>query len=360
MSAAPRFHDTYVAARRAFRQRSAALGFDQQAYDVGAPGPDGSECTLDVAVKSRGIVRKAFVVSSGTHGVEGYFGSAVQLDLLHGRLADWQPKDGEAVVLIHAVNPWGMAHERRVNEDGVDQNRNFRRDTSFSGAPDGYRQLDALLNPGTPPGGFDPFWLNAGVQIARVGFRALKEAVASGQYDYPGGLFYGGSGPTASQRLLRGAVTDLFAHAERVVQLDLHTGSGRWGTYVHAVDLPMGSDRVKRLQAEFGAAKVQALDPSGVLYTIHGALGPWLQSLLPDVTYDCLLTEFGTYSPLKVIANMRFENRVVRFAGGDPTLRAEAARRMHETFCPADAAWRSSCLKQAATCADQAMAAVFA
>ena len=75
----------------------------------------------------------------------------------------------------------------------------------------------------------------------------------------------------------------------------------------------------------------------------RGALGPWLQAQLPDVTYDCLLTEFGTYSALKVIAAMRYENRVVRFAPGDAKLRAEAAKRMHETFCPADAAWRAGC-----------------
>ena len=43
------------------------------------PGPDGNELSLDVARKGPEDARKLLVVSSGTHGVEGYFGVSLKL-----------------------------------------------------------------------------------------------------------------------------------------------------------------------------------------------------------------------------------------------------------------------------------------
>ncbi|MCB9663869.1 MAG: DUF2817 domain-containing protein [Alphaproteobacteria bacterium] len=354
------FHDSYAEARRAFRGAAGQAGFDLHTLDYGLPGPDGKDLSIDVAVRSKGILRRAVVISSGTHGVEGYFGSAVQLDQLSGRLAGWEPQAGEGVVLIHAVNPWGMAFQRRVNEDNVDQNRNFRKaGEAWSGAAANYALLDGLLNPASPPTRFDPFPLQALPALLRHGFTALKEAVASGQYDYPKGLFYGGAGPSRSHTLLKSHLPRLMGSVEQVVHLDLHTGSGRWGTYVLAADMPADGPDARRLRGAFGDEAVEAFDPTGVLYTIHGALGPWMQELFPGVRYDCLLAEFGTYPNLSVLTTCRYENRVVQHAPDDAALRRVARAKMMEAFCPADATWRASCVAQADAVMGQAMAHVF-
>ena len=51
-------------------------------------------------------------------------------------------------VLLHALNPFGFAWRRRVNEDNVDLNRNFLLDDEgYVGCPDGYAHLDPLLLP---------------------------------------------------------------------------------------------------------------------------------------------------------------------------------------------------------------------
>ena len=69
-----------------------------------------------------------------------YHGIATQLR------EDW------SLLMIHALNPFGMAHLRRVNEDNVDLNRNFLlAGEQFRGSPQRYRDLDPLLNPPTPP-----------------------------------------------------------------------------------------------------------------------------------------------------------------------------------------------------------------
>ncbi|TGQ05296.1 DUF2817 domain-containing protein, partial [Mesorhizobium sp. M00.F.Ca.ET.217.01.1.1] len=68
--------------------------------------------------------RKLIVLISGTHGVEGPFGSTCQTDWLGQKNLRRLPDD-MAILAIHLIDPWGTAWSRRVNEDNVDLNRNF-------------------------------------------------------------------------------------------------------------------------------------------------------------------------------------------------------------------------------------------
>ena len=75
---------------------------------------------------------------SGTHGIEGYLGSAIQLRFLHELFLQQEKRlrtnnvhapptkntPVKKVLLIHAINPYGMRHHRRTNENNVDLNRN--------------------------------------------------------------------------------------------------------------------------------------------------------------------------------------------------------------------------------------------
>ena len=64
------------------------------------------------------------VTVSGTHGVEGFFGSAVQVEWLRRIKGAALPGD-IAALHIHAINPYGFSWLRRTNEDNVDINRNW-------------------------------------------------------------------------------------------------------------------------------------------------------------------------------------------------------------------------------------------
>ena len=93
---------------------------------------------------------------------------------------------GVALVLIHALNPYGFAWVRRANEENVDLNRNFLlAGEPYAGSPARYAALDALLNPKHPPRRLDLFRLRAMASILRHGMPQLKQAVAGGQYDFP-------------------------------------------------------------------------------------------------------------------------------------------------------------------------------
>ena len=93
------------------------------------------------------------IISTGLQGTEGFTGMAV----LHHLLETYLEKFDHALtglLLIHAVNPWGMQLRRRTNAHNVDLNRNFRFEsdlpTNFENP--GYRSLRALLHPEQPIG----------------------------------------------------------------------------------------------------------------------------------------------------------------------------------------------------------------
>lgn len=82
MSKLTAFSSDYAAARQRFRQAASRLGWRLEAHPIGATGPGGDELTIDVGHSSGGDPERVLVVSSGVHGVEGFFGSAVQVALL--------------------------------------------------------------------------------------------------------------------------------------------------------------------------------------------------------------------------------------------------------------------------------------
>jgi hypothetical protein len=335
------FSRDYFAARSRFRAAAERSGFELVPSPIQAHGPGGEALFVDFARRGPSAPRTAVVVSSGTHGVEGFFGSALQLLLLDRVLSRRALPAHTALLFVHAINPYGFAWRRRVNEQNIDLNRNFLlRGKSFAGAPAAYRELDSLLNPPTPPTLLEPFWLKAGLEMKRLGFAALKNAIAQGQYDFPGGLFFGGKAPSESQSVLARRLPELLGNPERVIHIDLHTGLGPWTSYKLGVDMQDSDPRVTQLKEEFGAHRVAGYDPGGVFYEIQGGLGPWLEQLMPSTRYDTLLAEFGTYPSPLVLAAMRAENRAHHYAQSDRVTMRVVKRQLLEVFCPLSPAWR--------------------
>ena len=136
------FSTTYEQARDRF---IAAASAHPHLAEYGALPIEG-EHTLDWALTGPADAKDVLVYTSGLHGIEGYAGSAVQLRLL----ALGEPT---AVLWLHALNPWGTAQFRRVNEGNVDLNRNFLPEGARYEADDAaYAKLDGLLNPKKAPG----------------------------------------------------------------------------------------------------------------------------------------------------------------------------------------------------------------
>jgi hypothetical protein len=338
------FSSDYATARGRFRQAALHLGWQLEAHALDARGPRGEELTIDVACSSAGDPRRVLVVSSGVHGVEGFFGSAVQLALLEL----WAATSPPAIkcVLLHGLNPYGFAWLRRVDENNVDPNRNFLLPGErFEGAHEHYSQLDQFLNLRRPPARWDMFTLRALPLIARYGVPALRQAIAEGQYSHPRGLFYGGAGPSQMQQLLRQHLPRWLAGSRSVVHLDFHTGLGRRRSCKLIVDYSLSERQRDHLTDWFGAGSFQAANASGSSYEARGGLGRWCVSRHLAPEYLFAVAEFGTYSSIRVLAGLRAENQAHHWGDRSAPMTLRAKERLKELFCPADSGWRSRMLE---------------
>ena len=350
------FSSSYEVARRRFRDAARAAGttVEQHRVDTGEAGVD---FTIDVATVGAREPSWAVVVSSGVHGVEGFFGSAIQLAWLSGQTGGEPPPGGGVVVLIHAVNPSGFARLRRTNEHNVDLNRNFL-DTAdaYTGAPDGYETLDPFLNPASPPSRLEPFRLKALWHIRQHGLSALKDAVAGGQYRFPRGLFFGGHGPASSTRIMRHHLTGWLGGAPRAVHVDLHSGLGAHGRYRLLLEESAPSPNVEWYRDTFGSEVVEAgSGGGGTAYEASGTLGGWAVTHLGDTRYRFVCAEVGTYPIVRVLGSLRAENRVHFF--GQPSSRAHrrAKAELLECFCPRSDRWREPVVEQGLAIIDRAV-----
>lgn len=356
LDAATLFPGSYAKTRQQFREAAAAAGCELEAHSIGRPGPAGEELTIDVAILAGPNPERTLIVSSGLHGIEGALGSAVQA----GMLREWVrpgPAPATRVVLLHALNPFGYAWRRRVNETNVDVNRNLLPvGQRFSGSPPGYAALDGLLNPKRPPSRLEPVMLKFLLAILREGMPALKQSVASGQYDFPQGLFYGGDRPSRTSEILGVHFDRWLADSREVMHLDLHTGLGTAAACKLLIDNPLSAAQRERLGRWFGPDSFEVAHAQGMAYSARGSFGPWCAARSPGRDYLFATAEFGTYAPTRVLVGLRAENQAEHWgrSGSAPTERAK--RRLAELFCPASPRWRAGALAQGAQLVRRAMA----
>jgi len=261
------FSEDYATARNRFREAAAGLGWRLEAHPVGARGPGGEELTVDAAYSTLADPEKVLVLSSGLHGLEEFFGSALQTALLE----EWASSSPPEVkcLFLHGLNPFGFAWLRRCNEDNIDLNRNFLLDgDSYKGAPAAYPGLDELLNPRQPPSRSEPFKLKAMWTIARRGMPAFRQAVAAGQYDFPKRLFFGGAAPSRTFQLMNEKLGSWLQGGRHVVHIDLHTGLGPKGVCKLLIDYPLSEDQRTRLAEWYVADSFESCDSSDFAYVV--------------------------------------------------------------------------------------------
>jgi hypothetical protein len=305
--------------------------------------------------------KRVVVVSSGVHGVEGFLGSAVQHMLLRTVVSGLGWDEDPAVLLLHAVNPYGFAWLRRVNENNVDLNRNFpTARQGYEGCPEAYWQVDDLINPRSPPH-WDFFYPRVAERVIRYGFESLKHAVVGGQYECPEGLFYGGKCPNAAIEILDRALPELIGPAEQVLHVDIHTGLGEWGGFKLLLDTEgaaSGSECWNRFSNAFQAGAVEAVNHQGDPCQVEGSLGEWCRERFRDRIYDVVCAEFGTYPALRILAALREENRAHHWGEADAESTWRAKRTLAEMFAPKDRGWRDKAVSDGGGIVERAIGAL--
>jgi hypothetical protein len=347
------FSPDYFTAKLRFLAACDRLAFEHHSLLVDAPSPTNEPLTIDVAVCGPRDPNSALVVSSGVHGVEGFFGSAVQLAFLEKLPHGWQPPDGSALVFIHALNPFGFAWQRRFNEENVDLNRNFLlAEEKYAGAPPLTEVFRRTLKPAAWRFGIH----NVGVAklLLRHGRQSFWETLPVGQYEHPDWLFFGGSARSQSAQLLDQLLPNLLEKCSEVVHLDFHTGLGRWANWDLLLSEQDPPDNVAWWRQHFDTAKVIEPTSTGKSYEIRGGFGSWLRARFPNCHYRFATAEFGTYSPMRVIQALTNElHWHTKLGDSEPD--HWARRALTEAFAPRDVRWRAASLTAGLRLIDQAV-----
>lgn len=334
------FSANYFASRERFVDECLRVQAEHQSLEVDAASPSIEPLTIDIGKFGVSQPRAAVVVTSGVHGVEAPLGSAIQLAVLE-QLGSGLPLPADvAVVLVHAVNPYGFAWNRRFNEHNVDLNRNFLLPGQrYQGAPPLARAFRKSLGPASRPLRFAASTLRMGMLAARFGQRAFWDTLPVGQYDHPDWLFYGGDRLTQSGRILQQVLPEILGATQTAIHLDIHTGLGKWSQCELLMSEGESTEEIDWWRTHFSSQDVVEPD-NNTRYEVRGGFGPWLQSLLPQCEYHYATAEFGTYSAARVIRTLAEENRWTRM---EPTLSPQhwSRLRLAEAFAPRSLHWRA-------------------
>jgi hypothetical protein len=294
------------------------------------------------------------LLTTGIHGVEGYTGSAIARALLSGALTRLSA-ESTSLVVVHALNPYGMARFIRVNRNNVDLNRNCQahHDSLFTTDSSDFTTLAGLL---APKAACDDSLLRkvafrAGMLAAlpKHGMKTMRQATLGGQYVDPQGTFYGGDCVQPEIAYFQEQYERLARTHREVLLTDVHTGYGDRGL---AYALFGRADSPEfRAYTEEGVKDKSGRDRT---YTVHGDLVGYCHSTHKRVrgagTFNGVAVELGTHA-LTLFAQMQDlytvvrENQVRHHGAVRPSTSSRAASAFRELFYPSDPTWQAKAIE---------------
>lgn len=302
---------------------------------------------------------KLFMLTTGQHGAEGFVGAAMLQLFIEEYLPRLNPDD-TGLLLVHAINPWGMKHFRRVNPHNVDLNRNFvwdETDLNPAANPD-YRLLNTFLNPTATLRSLAlskaSFFFKLIKTLISPGQATLRAAMLMGQYAHPEGVYYGGEELQEETRVMMQLYRQAIRQYDHIVHLDMHTGYGP-RFQMSLVNSPLEKRSARDLARDFGYPPVVAATPDA-FYTMHGDMIDWMYRLIgqehPGKHLYAAAFEFGTLgdSLMASIRSMRAiiaENRVYWHGAAGERIRQKVRQDFRALFSPHEADWREKALADA-------------
>ena len=347
------FPDSYVSARAYFLSllaRIRHLNPQHQSHPCVGQTPEGASLFTDSLLLGCENADKVVVIIAGTHGVEGFVGSAIEFDHI-GLIASGQfvIPEHTAILIVHALTPWGYAWLRRCDEDGVDLNRNAVNFSLPLPENSGYELLKDYL--------FSSDYEQRKIAFAAFehqhGRAALEIAISGGQYTDPAGPFYGGNKPAHGRQVTEQLIQQFKLHEKSLAVIDLHSGLGPYGYGEIICDHPLDSPGIDVAQTWYGdSVSLPALGTSSSVpkaglidYLWHGIMND----------RSCHVTlEFGTYSTDHLFEVILTDHRL--WAQPDNrSARREHSQSMRRHFYPNDADWKASVLFRARQVIAQAL-----
>ena len=295
------------------------------------------------------------IISTAEHGIEGYVGAAMMKIFIEEFAPRFYPEH-TGLLLVHAINPWGMQNHCRVNPNNVDLNRNFVYAENFDPAinPD-YDLLTSLLNPQRPVRNLALenilFFGKVIKGLVSPGQAKVQAASLLGQHRHPKGIFYGGKELEEETKVLKNLYRQSSEEYQNIVAVDLHTGYGP--RYQMTVIIPpVDPTSSAEAMTKFNYPLIQKIDAEE-FYAISGDMGEYFYRLrdaeYPEKMLFACGFEFGTFgdSLFALIRSLRItvlENQLREFGAKNETIARAVRQEYEELFFPAESRWREKAL----------------
>lgn len=341
------FSTDYASARRKFRAAALDAGLKVESLVNPQTGMHGEELATDIAWIGPPDARKVLMSNSATHGVEGLYGTGCQVGFL--REGHWKDLPADtAILMVHAINPYGFSWLRRVNEDNVDINRNFLDFTAPLPVNPGYAEIHPVLAP-VQWSAQSAAQTRAKLEAfsARIGRRAAAAAISAGQHTHPDGLFYGGVRPVWSNGAIAYIAAKYLKHMRDMVVIDYHTGLGPYGHSEMICRHAPGSQALERARQWFGKDVTSPASGESDSPVIEGNLRMSFARHCPGSRFVAFAIEVGTRDWRDVEMSLIADNwlHIHGDARGQGAAPIKAAVR--DAFYPDEDAWREKCYPRA-------------
>ena len=341
------FSGTYAEARAKFLDAAARRGAAIESFVHPVHrGALGEELATDVALIGAKDAKKMLLVTSGTHGPEGFCGSGAQVaTLADADLLTRLEQAGVTLLLVHAVNPHGFSHLHRTNEDNIDLNRNHIDFSAPLPVNAEYAEVEPLVLPATwPPTPADEAAVAAYVE--KHGMRAFRAAVTRGQYASPDGLFYGGTAPSWSNGTMRAILRKYAASATHLGWIDIHTGLGPYG---HGEKIYPGRNvpaDLARAHAWWGADVFAPFAGDSASADVSGPVVSIAYDECPNASIAPMGLEFGTLPDGEVLTRLRADTWLRRHPEAPPAQKREIRQQLRDAFYCDNDEWKGMVLGQ--------------
>ncbi len=278
--------------------------------------------------------KKVLLHISGVHGIEGYIGSLIQAEIL----TSLQKNEDLPfqLVIVHAVNPYGMSWFHRTNANKVDLNRNSLRDYKLDNPH--FSHFRSFLN--SPSFGAQILELIKALPvIAQIGVNKTVRAVASGQSDFPDSLFFAGNEMQEELKSLSHHLKEIISDDAEIFAIDVHSGLGEFAGEMLIVDSSQGSNHSAFFEACFKTNIVDPLKEKNG-YPAYGSIASLLRQLFPNGKIAHVFQEFGTRNFFWILRSLIKQNA---FIAGEGDLIALKNSMLH-SFFPTENRWREVCV----------------
>ena len=354
------FPETYEASRARFQDNLAVIQNYWPKAELSQHKITGDEdLTIDwISSNALDKNEKVLIFTTAEHGIEGYVGSAMLQRFIDKFLPRLNPRT-TGLLLVHAINPWGMKYHRRVNANNVDLNRTFIWDTSFDPAfnPE-YDNLKDIIHADSPIKNLTlsnfNFYTKLAKKVLQTSWKAFRHIWLLGQYRHAQGLFYGGEGYQEETRTLIDLYRQVFSAYNQILHLDMHTGYGpRY--QMSLVNSIFESRTSQEFVKKFNYPLIVAANPEE-FYAISGDMIDYVYSLhqheFPEKKLYSTSFEFGTLGDslrgqIGSPRAMTLENHLYWQGAANDKSAERVKHDFEELFNPAASDWKEKAVKDA-------------